>query len=76
MSINDMSIHDTLTKSAWNLQTFNSSVADWNKIDLIKFLNEHDTKPTQKIKGNNVITQAGLREIALRNLPNDCESYS
>ena len=65
-----MSIHDTLTKSAWNLQTFNSSVADWNKIDLIKFLNEHDTKPTQKIKGNNVITQAGLREIALRNLPN------
>ena len=66
-----MSIHDTVTNSVWDLQTFDTSIVDnWNKINLIKFLNEHDTKPSQKIIGNNVITQAGLREIALRNLPN------
>ena len=67
-----MSIHDTITRSVWDLQTFDSSVvSDWNKIDLIKFLyNEPDTKPKNKINGNNVITQAGLQQIALRNLPN------
>ena len=66
-----MNIHDTITRSKWNFQTWDPNEIKFGK-NLIKELDELNTtkqvKPIQDITSYNIITTAGLTEMAKRNL--------
>ena len=67
----NMNKHDTVTRSLWNFQTWNPDEIKFGK-NLIKELDELNTtkqvKPIQDIKALNIITTAGLTEMAKRNI--------
>ena len=66
-----MSIHDTIINHTWKLQTWDHSIADWEKYDtlsLIDSLNK-EAKPKHTSTGKNIITTLGLTEMAKRGLP-------